>query len=117
MGRREEEAGTVIGRTLLEGMGAEGAGQLALAQVRLAWHETVAAAGLERGGLTSRVVGVDGGTARIEASEPILAQELTLRGEALVWAVNRRMRGRPGATIVLHELAVSVGRSGRNPSL
>jgi hypothetical protein len=42
----------------------------------------------------------------------MLAQELNLRAEALVWAVNERMRGRPGATIVLLGLAVSVGRGG-----
>ncbi|HET8571547.1 MAG TPA: hypothetical protein VFN14_06630 [Candidatus Limnocylindria bacterium] len=117
MPRREEEAGSVIGRTVLDAMAPDAAQQLALAQVRIAWQETVAAAGLERGGLTSRVVRVDGETARIEASEPILAQELTLRGEALVWAVNERMRGRPGATIVLVDLAVSVGRWGGDPRL
>lgn len=111
MSRRDEEGGAAIGRTLLEGMGPDAAAQLALAQVRVAWQETLAAAGLDRGGLWSRVTGVDGGTARVEASEPILAQELTLRAEALVWSVNRRMAGRPGATIVLHRLAVSVGRS------
>jgi hypothetical protein len=53
---------------------------------------------------------VTGGTAHVEASDPMLAQELTLRSEALVWAVNERMKGRPGATIVLLGLAVSVGR-------
>ncbi len=98
-------------------MAPDAAEQLALAQVRVAWQETVAAAGLDRGSLTSRVVRVDGATARVEASEPILAQELTLRREALVWALNERMRGRPGATIVLHDLAVSVGRSGGKPRL
>jgi hypothetical protein len=115
--RREEEAGSVIGRTVLGAMAPDAAEQLALAQVRVAWQETVAAAGLDRGSLTSRVVRVDGATARVEASEPILAQELTLRREALVWALNERMRGRPGATIVLHDLAVSVGRSGGKPRL
>jgi hypothetical protein len=53
---------------------------------------------------------VTGGTAHVEASDPSLAQELNLRGEGLVWSVNRRMRGRPGATIELRQLAVSVGR-------
>jgi hypothetical protein len=111
MSQRDEEGGAAIGRTLLEGMGPDAAAQLALAQVRVAWQETLAAAGLDRGGLSSRVTGVDRGTALVEASEPILAQELTLRAEALVWSVNRQMAGRPGATIVLHRLAVSVGRS------
>jgi hypothetical protein len=40
----------------------------------------------------------------------MLAQEIGLRAEALVWAVNERMKGRPGATIVLRGVAVSVGR-------
>ena len=65
---------------------------------------------LERGPLSSRVARVTGGTAHVEASDPMLAQELSLRAEALVWAVNQRMKGRPGATIELRSLAVSVGR-------
>jgi hypothetical protein len=57
-------------------------------------------------------VRVTGGTAHVEASDPILAQEIGLRAEALTWAVNERMRGRPGATIRLIGVAVSVGRGG-----
>lgn len=105
-----EEAGAAVQRALTACMGPGAADQLALAQVRLAWSETVAEARLERGPLTSRVTRVTGGTAHVTASDPMLAQELTLRGEALLWAVNERMRGRPGATIVLRALAVSVGR-------
>ena len=104
------EAGAAVQRALSACMGPAGAEQLALAQVRLAWAEVVAEARLERGPLTSRVRRVTGGTAHVEASEPMLAQELTLRSDALVWAVNERMRGRPGATIVLVGVAVSVGR-------
>ena len=74
--------------------------------MRLAWTEVMTEARLERGPLTSRVTRVTGGTAHVEASDPMLAQELTLRGDALVWAVNERMHGRPGATIELR-------RSGR----
>ena len=96
-----EEAGAAVQRALAECMGPGAAEQLALAQVRLAWSEVLADAGLERGPLTSRVRRVTGGTAHVEASDPMLAQELTLRAEALVWAVNDRMRGRPGATIEL----------------
>jgi hypothetical protein len=107
-----DEAGSVVRRALLESMGPEAAEQIALAQVRLAWDEVVAAAGLASGELQSRVVRVAARTAHVEASEPMLAQELSLRGEALVWAVNARMRGRPGATIVLSGLAVSVHRRG-----
>jgi hypothetical protein len=91
-------------------MGPGSAEQLALAQVRVAWAEVTEAARLERGPLTSRVVRVTGGTMHVEASDPILAQELMLRADALAWAVNERMRGRPGATISVVGLAVSVGR-------
>ena len=107
-----DDAGSVVRRALLDSMGPEAAEQIALAQVRLAWDEVVASAGLASGGLESRVVRVAAGTAHVEASEPMLAQELTLRGDALVWALNERMRGRPGATIVLSALAVSVHRRG-----
>jgi hypothetical protein len=112
-----EEAGATVQRALLACMGPGAAEALALAQARLAWQEIVADAGLARGGLTSRLVAVNRGTAVIEASEPILAQELTLRAEALARAVNERMRGRPGATIELGGLAISVGRGRMERSL
>ncbi|HET7142323.1 MAG TPA: hypothetical protein VFJ03_07570, partial [Candidatus Limnocylindria bacterium] len=63
-----------------------------------------------RGGLNSWLVRHGNGTGYVEASESILAQELTLRAEALVASVNRHLRGRPGATIELRRLAISVGR-------
>jgi hypothetical protein len=104
-----EEAGAAVQRALAACMGPAAAQQLALAQVRLAWSEVMADARLERGPFSSRITRVTGGTAHVEASDPALAQELSLRGEGLVWSVNRRMRGRPGATIELRTLAVSVG--------
>ena len=107
---RSDEAAAAVQRALTACMGPAAAEQLALAQVRLAWAEVMADARLERGPLTSRVRRVTGGTAHVEASDPMLAQELTLRADALTWAVNERMRGRPGATIVLIGMAVSVGR-------
>ena len=107
---RREPAGAAVHRALTEAGGTDAARQLALAQVRVAWAEVAAEAGLERGPLASRVTKVTGGTAHVEASDPMLAQELNLRVEGLVWAVNQRMRGRPGATIELRRLAVSVGR-------
>ena len=107
---RREEAGAAVQRALTSCMGPAAAEQLALAQVRLAWSEVTTEGRLERAPLTSRITRVTGGTAHVEASDPILAQELMLRGEALVWAVNERMRGRPGATIELRRVAVSVGR-------
>jgi len=103
-------AGAAVQRALADCMGPGAADQLALAQVRLAWAEVVEEARLERGPLSSRVVRVTGGTAHVEASDAILAQELRLMGDALVWAVNARMKGRPGATIELRRVAVSVGR-------
>lgn len=109
---RREEAGAAVQRALAACMGPAAAEQLALAQVRLAWTEVMADARLERGPFTSRVRRVTGGTAHVEASDAMLAQELRLRSDALVWAVNERMRGRPGATIVLIGVAVSVGRLG-----
>lgn len=108
---RREEAGSAVQRALMSCMGPGAAEQLAVAQVRVAWAEVVEEARLERGPLASRVTKVTGGTAHVEASDPMLAQELKLRSEALIWAVNQRMRGRPGATIVLLGMAVSVGRA------
>lgn len=106
-----EEAGIAVQRALTACMGPAAAEELALAQVRLAWAEVVAAARLDRAPLSSRVRHVMGGTALVEASDPALAQEIRLRADALVWAVNERMRGRPGATILLLGVAVSLGRS------
>lgn len=105
-----EEAGAAVERMLREAIGPEAAVEIAQAQVRVAWEEVVAEAGLARGGMRSRLVRVANGIGQVEASEPILANELRLRGEALAWAVNRRMAGRPGATIALRGVAVSVAR-------
>ena len=106
-----EQAAAAVQRALLACVGPGAAEQIALAQARLAWQEAVAAAGFDRGGMTSRLVRMANGTAHVEASEAILAQELTLRADAFVHVVNARMRGRPGATMVIGRLAVSVGRS------
>ena len=114
---RTEEAASAVQRALLSCVGPGAAEQIALAQARLAWQEVVDEAGLERGGMSSRFIRVVRGIAEVEASEPILAQELNLRGEALVHAVNRRMAGRPGATMVIGRVAVSVARSGGGRSL
>lgn len=111
------EAAAAVQRVLATRMGPGAAAQLAVAQVRLAWSEVVADARLERGPMHSRVVRVTGGTAHVAASDAMLAQELTLRADALVWSVNERMRGRPGATIELRRLAVSVDRAGSDSSI
>ena len=112
-----EEAAAAVQRALLNCMGPAAAESLALAQARLAWDETVRAAGLGRGGMVSRLARIANGTGHVEASEPILAQELTLRADVLVRAVNERMRGRPGATMELRRVVISVGRSRRATSL
>ena len=114
---RTEEAASAVQRALLACVGPGAAEQIALAQARLAWQEVVDSAGLQQGGMSSRLITVVGGTAQVEASEPILAQELNLRGEALAFAVNQRMAGRPGATMVIGRVAVSVARSGGGRSL
>ena len=114
---RAEEAASAVHRALLACAGPGAAEKIALAQVRLAWQEVVESAGLQRGGMTSRLIAVVRGTAQVEASEPILAQELNLRGEALAHAVNQRMAGRPGATMVIGRVAVSVARPGGGRSL
>ncbi len=93
-------------------MGPDAVDGLALAQVRVAWAELMAEARLERGPLSSRVSRVTGGTVHVEASEALLAQELTLRADALAWALNERMKGRPGAIILVHGVSVAVGRIG-----
>ncbi|HET7520071.1 MAG TPA: hypothetical protein VFK61_00875 [Candidatus Limnocylindria bacterium] len=117
MANRAEEAAVAVQRALLACMGPAAAEQLATAQLRLAWQETVEAAGLNRGGLTSRLIRHANGVGHVEASESILAQELTLRADALVHAVNRRLQGRPGATFELRRLAISVGRGQGSRSL
>jgi hypothetical protein len=107
--RRPEESAVAAQRALLKSMGPEAAEQLALAQLRVAWGEVGATAGLARGGMASRLTRYSNGTGHVRASEAILAQELTLRADALVRAVNERLHGRPGATMELRRLAISVG--------
>ena len=114
---RSEEAASAVQRALLACMGPGDAEQIELAQARLAWQEVVESARLDRGGMSSRLIRVSAGIAEVEASEPILAQELNLRSEALTDAVNRRMAGRPGATLVIAGVTVSVARSGNGRSL
>ena len=105
-------AGPAVRRALEEALGPDAAPSLAVAQVRLAWSELMEEARLERGPLSSRVARVTGGTVHVQASDPMLAQELGLRADALVWALNERMKGRPGASILVRAISVSVGRIG-----
>jgi hypothetical protein len=112
-----EEAAAAVQRALLTCAGPAAAEQIALAQARLAWQEVAERAGLHRGPLTSRLAGIVNGTARIEASDAILASELRFRSEALVWAVNQRMEGRPGATLRIRAMTIVVGRPRRDRSV
>lgn len=112
-----EEATASVQRALLNCIGPGAAEQIALAQARLAWQEVAVEAGLTRGPMASRLVGVSNGTARIEASEAILAGELRLRADALAWALNRRMEGRPGANLRIQRMTIVVGRADRLTSL
>lgn len=109
-----EEAASALQRALLTCIGPGAAEAIALAQARLAWQETMAAAGLDRGGMSSRLLRVRNGTAEVDASESILGQELSLRSEALLASANARMRDRPGAHLVLHRLVVTA-RRGSSP--
>lgn len=108
-----EAAAAAVQRALTACMGPGAADALAVAQVRVAWSEVTSEAGLDRGPMSSRVVRVTGGTAHVDASDAMLAQELTLRADALASALNQRMRGRPGAHLEVRRLAVSVGRAAR----
>jgi hypothetical protein len=67
--------------------------------------------------MTSRLARLVNGIAHVEASEAILANELRLRTDALVWAVNARMEGRPGATLRIRALHVTVGGPTRGRDL
>jgi hypothetical protein len=107
-----EEAAAAVQRALLSCAGPAAAEQIALAQARLAWQEVAIEAGLHRGPWRSRLVSVANGTARVEASDGLLAAELRLRSDALAWAVNRRMDGRPGASLRLRAMTIVVGRFG-----
>jgi hypothetical protein len=112
-----EEAAAAVQRALLTCAGPAAAEQIAMAQARLAWQEVTHQAGLDRGPMESRLVAVLNGTARIEASDAMLASELRLRADALAWAVNRRMEGRPGASLRIRTLTIVVGRARRDRSV
>jgi hypothetical protein len=110
-----EEAASAVQRALLQCVGPGAAEQLALAQARLAWLETAGDAGLAPEGMWSRLTTIHNGVATVVASEPMLAAEIKLRGDALVRAVNERQRGRPGALYELRGLTVSVRPGDRPP--
>jgi len=111
-----EEAASAVQRALLQCLGPGAAEQLALAQARLAWIEAVGDAGLDRDGMWSRITDIRNGAAEVVVSEPILAAELNLRAEALVHAVNRLQRGRPGAVYELRSVSVHVRPGATRPA-
>jgi len=112
-----EEAASALQRALLTCVGPGAAEQIAQAQARLAWQEVAAEAGLTRGPMHSRLTHVANGSARIEASDAMLAGELRLRADALAWSVNQRMQDRPGASLRITTLTIVVGRADRGGSL
>jgi len=114
---RIEEAAAAVHRALLTCIGPGAGEQIAMAQARLAWQEVTTEAGLSHGPMGSRLVHLVNGIAQVDASEAILANELRLRSEALVWAVNARMTGRPGATLRISRLEITVGRPGSGGDL
>jgi hypothetical protein len=101
-----EEAVTAVQRALLQCVGPGAAEELALAQARLAWLETVTEAGLAPEGMWSRLLSVNNGIATVVTAEPILAAELKLRGDRLAQAVTERQRGRPGALFQVRGITV-----------
>ena len=103
-----EEAVIAVQRALLNCVGPAAAEQLAQAQARLAWLEVTAEIGPGAPGMSSRLVRVRNGVGEVEATHPLLAQELILRATPLLEAVNSRQRGRPGAVLELRQLHVSV---------
>ena len=97
---------SAVQRALLQCVGPGAAEELALAQARLAWLETVTEAGLAPEGMWSRLLSVNNGVATVVTAEPILAAELKLRGDRLAKALNERQRGRPGALFQVLGIAV-----------
>ncbi len=112
-----EEAASAVQRALVACAGPAAAEQIALAQARLAWQEVAEEAGLHGGVMRSSLEKVVNGVGRVRASDGMLATEIRLRADALAWALNRRMEGRPGATLRMHTLTIVVGRGRREGSL
>ena len=118
MSQRAEEAAVAVQRALLACMGPAAAEHLASAQLRLAWQETVVAAGLD-----SRRVEQPAGAANATGWATLKRPRRSWpRSSPCVprrWSVgvNQRLQGRPGATIELRRLAISVGRGTGSRSL
>jgi hypothetical protein len=112
-----EEAVSAVQRALLQCVGPGAAEELALAQARLAWLETVTEAGLAPEGMWSRLVSVNNGVATVVTAEPILAAELKLRGDLLAQAVNERQRGRPGALFQVRSITVALRPGAREEAM
>ena len=109
--RTPHTAADAAERALRQELSASGLERLATAQARIAWSELMDELGFASIGATHLVTLRDG-VASVEATEPMLGQELSLRREVLVRQLNQRMRGRPAARPVL-ELRVSVRRRPR----
>ena len=108
---RPASAASAAERALRQEVGAAGLERLATAQARIAWGELMDELGFTQFGAT-RLVALRGGVASVEAADPMLGQELSLRRDRLVQQLNQRMRGRPAARPVL-ELRLAVSRRAR----
>ena len=93
-------------------LGGQAAEALARAQARLAWQEVIAEVGLGGGGMFSRLIALRGGIADVDASDGMLAQELTLRRDGLLRELNARPRRRPSAGPPIRAIRVTVARRG-----
>jgi hypothetical protein len=92
--------------------GSEAQARLLRAQVELAWDEVARTAGLEIAA-AGRVIGLERGVVGIAAGDAVMAQELRLRADRLLRAVNVRLAGRAGVQIPLGGLRVTVMRDRR----
>ena len=112
MGDPADAVGSLIEAALRRQLGSEAADALARAQARPAWQEVIADLGLGGGGLFSRLMALREGIADVDASDGMLAQELTLRRDRLLRDLNARLRRRPGAGPPIRAIRVAVARRG-----
>jgi hypothetical protein len=109
---RPSAAMDAVRRALGIERGSEAHARLLRAQVELAWNEVARTAGLEIAA-AGRVIGLQRSVVAIAAADPLMAQELRLRADRLLRALNVRLAGRAGVQAPLSELRVSVMRDRR----
>ena len=107
---RPTRAAAAIEAALREQLGVEAPDRLAAAQARIAWDEVVVEELGLIDGMTSALVGLNHGVGSVEASDAMLAQELSLRKPGLLRRLNARLRDRPASGAPVVELRVRVNR-------